>query len=212
MLIAAGSVRDIAVRAFKLCGLTWSGEYLWFSEAVTNQIMSLDPHTHEVLRRIPCPGVHADLTTVGGNLLQVVADPMALRVIDCDTGSIIDERPSPRPEHKLCGLEAGHDGIWMGFADTGVIDLRDAESFRLLDSFAVAHPMGGLAVSDRYLFCADHPAGLIHVVDLAGRTEEAAIDVNGNPTGITWDGSQIWYCDDTTLQLRAIEVPGITEG
>lgn len=27
--------------------------------------------------------------------------------------------------------------------------------------------------------------------------------------GITWDGSPIWYCDYTTLQLRAIEVPGI---
>jgi DNA-binding beta-propeller fold protein YncE len=212
VLIAAGSVRDISVHAFKLCGLTWCGEYLWFSEAVTNQISAVDPHTREVTRRIPCADVRADLTTAGGHLLQVVGDAMTLRVIDSDTGATIDELQSPRLGHALCGLEAARDGVWMGFDDLGVIDLRGTDGFRLLDSIPIAHPPAGIAVSDRYLFYADHHRGIINVIDFVRRKEIAAIDVDGNPTGITWDGSRIWYCDDTTLQLRAIEVPGIIAG
>lgn len=209
MLFAAGSVRDISVHAIKLCGLTWSGQSLWFSDAVTNRIMALDPQTGEVTRRIPCPGVRGDLTTIDGYLIQVVGDDMTLRVIDPDTEEIVQEVPNPRPGHVLCGLEATHDGMWLGFEDLRVMDLRRTGGAGLIDCFPIAHPVAGLTVSDRYLFYADRRGGIIHVMDLALRREVAAIDVNGNPTGITWDGSQIWYCDYATLQLRAIEVPGI---
>jgi hypothetical protein len=50
------------------------------------------------------------------------------------------------------------------------------------------------------------------MLDLEARRDAASYSVAGNPTGITWDGRRIWYCDYTTLQLRAIEVPGITKG
>jgi glutamine cyclotransferase len=212
MLFAAGSVRDIPVRAFKLCGLTWTGQCLWFSEAVTNLIMALDPHTGEVTKRIPCAGVRTDLTTIDGYLLQVVGDEMSLRVIDPDTGTAVHEVPNPRPGHVLCGLEATHGGVWMGFEDLAVIDLRSKRGFGLIDSIPIAHPVAGVTVSDRYVFYADHRGGVINVIDVALRREVAAIDVDGNPTGITWDGSQIWYCDYRTLQLRAIEVPGLVAG
>jgi streptogramin lyase len=209
MLFAAGTVRDISVRAFKLCGLTWWGQFLWFSEAVTNQIMALDPYTGEVTQRISCPGVRTDLTTVGGNLLQVVGPERSLRTIDPETGKTVGELPNPRPGHVLCGLEATHGGVWMGYEDLKVLDLRSSEDFRLIDSFPIGRPVAGVTVSDRYVAYADYQGAVISLVDPLRRREIAAISVNGNPTGITWDGSRIWYCDYTTLQLRAIEVPGI---
>jgi hypothetical protein len=49
-------------------------------------------------------------------------------------------------------------------------------------------------------------------VNPAHREEVAALSLNGNPTGITWDDRWIWYCDCTTLQIRAIEVPAGIEG
>jgi hypothetical protein len=69
--------------------------------------------------------------------------------------------------------------------------------------------VAGVTVSDNYIAYADYWAGVINLVDSARQQEVATISVNGNPTGLTWDGNWIWYCDYTTLQLRAIEVPGI---
>lgn len=101
MPISLGSVRDIPVRALKLCGLTWSGEFLWFSEAVSNSIMALDPATGKVEHRLPCAGVRTDLTTLSGNLVQVVGDHRALRVIAPDSGDTLMELPNPRPGNVL---------------------------------------------------------------------------------------------------------------
>jgi hypothetical protein len=210
MPMSLGTVRDIPVRALKLCGLTWSGEFLWFSEAVSNQIMALDPVTGSVERRIPCPGVRTDLTTLAGNLVQVVCDARDLRVIDPVSGDTVLEMPNPRPGHVLCGLEATRDGIWLGYEDLRVLDLRSAQNGELLDTIPIPRAVAGLTVSDRFLVYAEHQAGTINLIDVALRRQVASYDVAGNPTGITWDGRRIWYCDYTTLQLRAIEVPGIS--
>lgn len=210
MPMSLGTVRDIPVRALKLCGLTWSGEFLWFSEAVSNQIMALDPVTGSVERRIPCPGVRTDLTTLAGNLVQVVGDARDLRVIDPASGDTVLEMRNPRPGHVLCGLEATKDGIWFGYEDLRVLDLRSAQNGELLDTIPIPRAVSGLTVSDRFLVYAEHQAGTINLIDVALRRQVASYDVAGNPTGITWDGRRIWYCDYTTLQLRAIEVPGIS--
>lgn len=218
MPYAAGTVRDIPVRALKLCGLTWTGQYLWFSEAVSNQIMALDPFTGQVERKISCPGVRTDLTTVGENLLQVVqlenehGVARALRLLDPETGEILSEMPNPRPGNVLCGLEATRHGLWMGYEDLRVVDLRSIDDLRLIDSIPVAHRAAGVTVSDSYLAYADYAAALINLFDIERGREVASISVAGNPTGITWDGSRIWYCDYTTLQLRAIEVAGTAAG
>lgn len=212
MQFAAGSVRDIPVRALKLCGLTWTGQFLWFSEAVSNQIMALDPYTGKVEHRVACSGVRTDLTTVDGNLVQVVGKERALRVIDPEDGQVMAELPNPRPGNLLCGLEATGQGIWMGYEDLRVVDLRDKRTFELLETYRVRHPIAGLTVSDSYVVYADHRAGTVNILDLDARRDVASYSVAGNPTGVTWDGRRIWYCDFTTLQLRAIEVPGITKG
>ncbi|GAA2714971.1 hypothetical protein ACFY2R_21650 [Micromonospora olivasterospora] len=209
MPFAAGTVRDIPVRAFKLCGLTWFGEFLWFSEAVSNQIMALDPHTGLVEHRIPCPEVRTDLTTLDGYLLQVCGEQRCLRGLNPATGEEVTELPNPRPGHLLRGLEATRHGLWLGYEDLRLVELRDPRGMGLIDTFPVRHGVAGLTVSDSYLVYADYAAATINVYDLRERREVAAYSVAGRPTGVTWDGSRIWYCDHGTLQLRAIDVPGL---
>lgn len=211
MPFSVGSVRDIPVRALKLCGLTWSGQYLWFSEAVSNQILALDLGTGAVEHRVPCPQVRTDLTTMDGYLVQVVGPRYSLRMIDPADGSTVAEYDNPRPGHELSGLEANGHGLWMGYEDLRRIDLRDKRSLELIDTYEVRHRVAGLTVSDSYIVYADHHAGTVNLLDLEARREVASYSVAGNPTGIGWDGSRIWYCDYTTLQLRAIEVPGTTK-
>ncbi|GAB3974154.1 hypothetical protein GCM10029978_055060 [Actinoallomurus acanthiterrae] len=212
MPYAAGSVRDIPVHAMKLCGLTWTGQYLWFSDAVRNRIAALDPATGQVIRSHPCPGVRTDLTTIGGHLVQVAGADRVLRFIDPESGEILRELPNPRPGNTLCGLEATRHGLWLGYEDLRTIDLRDLDDLRLVTSVPVRHRIAGVTVSDVYLAYADYRGATINILELASGREVASISVNGNPTGIAWDGSFIWYCDYTTFQLRAIEVPGIAGG
>lgn len=210
MPLAAGTVRDIPVRALKLCGLTWTGDFLWFSEAVSNQITALDLHTGKVEHRISCPEVRTDLTSLAGNLVQVAGDERALRVLSPTSGEVLSELPNPRPGNVLCGLEATQHGVWFGYEDLRVVDLRSAEDFELIESFRVPCGVAGVTVSDHFLAYADYRGATINLVDIERQREVAAYSVHGNPTGITWDGGRIWYCDFTTLQLRAIEIPGIT--
>ncbi|HEX2317142.1 MAG TPA: hypothetical protein VHJ17_25575 [Thermomonospora sp.] len=209
MPFAAGSVRDIPVRAFKLCGLTWTGQDLWFSEAVSNQIVALDPATGEVRHRISCPGVRTDLTTMEGRLVQVAGEARDLRVLHPETGDVLAERPNPRPGHVLCGMEATRHGLWLGYEDLRVIDLRDPDDLSLVASFPVRNGVAGITASDGFVAYADYRGATINLLDLDRGTEVASVSVAGNPTGITWDGTRIWYCDYTTLQLRAIEILGI---
>jgi glutamine cyclotransferase len=209
MPLAAGTVRDISVRAFKLCGLTWFGEFLWFSEAVSNQIMALDPQTGQVEHRIPCPGVAADLTTLDGYLLQVCGPDRCLRGIAPRTGEEVTEFANPRPADRLRGLEATRHGLWLGYENLKLVELRDPKTMSLIDTFPLRHPPAGLTVSDNYLVYADYAGSTINVYDVRERRELAAYSVAGSPTGVTWDGSRVWYCDHGTLQLRAIEVPGM---
>jgi hypothetical protein len=212
MRFAAGSVRDIPVRALRLCGLTWTGQFLWFSEAVSNQIMALDPYAGSIEHRVPCPGVKADLTTADGYLIQVAGADRALRVIDPVAGCVVDERPNPRPGSTLAGVEATRHGLWLGYDNPGLIELRDRRTLELIESYHIRHPMAGLTVSDNYAVYADRDAGNLNLFDLDTGRDVASYSVAGQPTGVTWDGTRIWYCDYATLQLRAIEIPGITKG
>ncbi|ONI76376.1 hypothetical protein ALI144C_37660 [Actinosynnema sp. ALI-1.44] len=210
MPFSLGTTRDIPVRALKPCGLTWSGEYLWFSESVSGQISALDPVTGTVERRIACPELCTDLTTMGGNLVQVVGRTRYLRVIHPVSGEVVTELPNPRSGHALSGLEATRDGVWFGYEDLQLVDLRSTDNWRLIDVIPVRGRVSGLTASDSYVAYTDYRAGTINMVDYRTGRELVAYDPPGNPTGITWDGNRIWYCDYTTLQLRAIEVPGIS--
>ncbi len=209
MPIAAGTTRDIPVRALRLCGLTWTGEFLWFSEATLNRIMAIDPTTGEIADTIDCPDVTTGLTTLGGNLVQVVGTERRLRVIDPESHDVVDEWDNPRPGHQLCGIEAGRDGVWMGYEDLRLVDLRSGDDLELLDTVQVPGRVAGITVNDTFVVYADHRAATLTLLDRLRRVPAASISINGHPTGITWDGTRIWYCDYTTLQLRAIEVPGI---
>ncbi|GAA3030331.1 hypothetical protein [Actinokineospora globicatena] len=208
MTILAGIVRDLPVQALELCGVTWSGEFLWYSESFTGQITAVDAVTGARSREIACDDIRADLTTMDGYLVQVVGERRDLRMLSPETGAVVAEFANPRPGHTLTGLEACRDGLWLGYADLKVLDLRDSSDFHLIDCVAVRRPPAGVTVSDGYLVYSDHGGSMLTVVDTATRREQVSVRVWGKPSGLTWDGSLIWYCDQATLQLRAVELPG----
>jgi len=207
ILYAAGSVQDVSVDAEFLCGLTWFGELLWYADAGRERIVAVDPYVGEVLTVLECPQLRRGLATVGGNLVYAAGPDYRLRIIHPDGGGFVAEARNPRTGEKIAALEGGRQGLWIGYRH--VLELRDTTDFEMLASVGVGSKVAGATVTDRYIVYSNRAAESIIVVDRATEQEILQINLHGSPTGLTWDGSRIWYCDNAANRLRAIDVPGI---
>jgi hypothetical protein len=207
MLYAAGSVHDVSVDAECLCGLTWFGELLWFADAGRERVVAIDPYAGEVLTVIACPGLRCGLATVGGHLVYAAGLDDRLCIIDPDAGQLLAEARNPRAGEEITALEGGRRGLWIGYRN--LLELRSVSDFRVLASVGVRAKVAGATVTDRYVIYSNRQSESIIVVDPALEQEILPIGVHGSPTGLTWDGSRIWYCDNASSRLRAIDVPGI---
>jgi hypothetical protein len=207
MLYAAGSVHDVSVEAEVLCGLTWSGELLWFADAGRERVVSLDPATGESVSVIACPDLRRGLATLSGNLVYAAGPDYRLRIIDPESGELVSEARNPRAGEEITGLEGGRQGLWIGYRST--LELRSTADFSSLSCIGVRGRPTGVTVTDRYVVYSDRAAESINVVDPVMEQEILPINVHGSPTGVSWDGSRIWYCDNAASRLRAIDVPGV---
>lgn len=169
----------------------------------------MDPASGHTVDVISCPVVKTGLTSMDGKLVQVAGLKRDLRTIDPRTHEVLDERPNPRPGKELCGIEAGPHGVWLGYEDVGVLDLCSRADLSIVESIAVSGRIAGVSANEQFVIYADHQAATITLVDLARREEVTVIEVEGNPTGTTWDGERIWYCDYSTAALRSIQLPDL---
>jgi hypothetical protein len=207
MLYAAGSVHDLSVDAESLCGLTWDGGLLWFADSGRERIVAIDPHAGESLTVIACPDLRRGLATVAGNLVYAAGPDHHLCTVDPESGDILSEARNPRAGQEILGLEGGREGLWIGYRN--VLQLHNTKDFGALTSVAVRGRVAGVTVTDRYVAYSNRAEESIIVVDPRTEQEILPINVHGSPTGVTWDGSHLWYCDSAASRLRAIDVPGI---
>lgn len=207
MLYAAGSVHDVSVEAEMLSGLTWYGDLLWFADAGLERIVAVDPHVGRSEAVIGCPGLRRGLATMGGHLVYAAGPDYKLHIVDPASGNLIAETRNPRPGEEITGLEGSRQGLWVGYRDS--LDLRSVADFSLINCLGVRGRVSGVTVTDRYVAYSDRPAENIIVVDPAAEQEILPINVHGSPTGLAWDGTRIWYCDNAHSRLRAIDVPGL---
>lgn len=208
--LAATPVCSIAVDGQRLCGLTWMNQALWFSDAALEQVLAVVPRTGKIVRRVNCQGVQTDLTHLDGHLLQIVEPDRGLRVLDPHSGAVVRELANPRPQGKLCGIEATAAGLWMGYRDPLVIDLRKASDLSLIHSIPVDQDVAGVTAINGVVAFASYSTGQITLIDPVAGHVIVILEVDGNPTGLTTDGRWLWYCDHTNVHLRAIAVPGLS--
>jgi hypothetical protein len=207
IIYTAASVRDHSVDADRISGLTWSGHTLWYADAGRGRAVCLDPRTGVPGAELACPGLVTGLTTLGGCLLY--ATSTTLRLTEPQSGDVLREVASPRPDTQVCGMEAGKDGIWLGWPDA--LELRDASNLRLLATIPAPLGVAGITVTDRYVVHTDLLGEAITVFDLQTGRNVLQIQVDGRPaTSLTWDGLRLWYADAGNMRLRALDVPGLS--
>lgn len=206
---------DVAVRVpgRHLCGLTWLDGLLWYSDHGLDEIIAVDPATGAVVNRFPCPGVRTGLTAVDGErLIQVVDGDKRLRELDPHTGQVIAEYPNPRPGGELCGIQSTPDGLWTGYSDPPVIELRRLPDPEPILSVPVNEDVADLTVAGDLVVFANHPDARLNFLDPRARLIVEVVHVMGKPTGLTWDGERLWYCDYAASHLRAVEVASLGIG
>lgn len=188
------------------CGLTWDGARLWHSDQGSGRIYALDPGG-AVVREIACELVRADLAWDGAQLLQVGGRPKRLVVVDPDTGDVVATRPVRPPSGRLTGLEVGPDGIWMCLRGPTVLQRRDPATLAVEVEYPVpGSAPSGLTWADGAVIHGDYDDGVLYVTDAASGAARGTVAVTGRPTGLTWDGARLWYCDFPGRRIRPVEL------
>lgn len=193
-----------------MCGLTWDGTRLWHSDQDAEMIYAIDPREGTVERQFPCPRVRADLAFDGTQLLQVGDRPKRLVQIDPTTGEVVGTKPVPPASGRLTGTELGPDGIWLLLRGPTVVQLRDYASMEVVREFpALGDSPSGLTCAGGVVVYGDFDDGVLRAMD--GRTGEhlGEVAVPGRPTGITWDGERLWYCDFAARSFRALALASV---
>jgi hypothetical protein len=205
-------VRALPAPGQYLCGLTFDRGRLWHSDQDAGRIWALDPGTGEVTTTFGSDRVRADLTTVDGLLAQVGGRPKRLVLFDPGTGEEVGERAVHPPSGRLCGVETAPEGIWAGLVNPSVVQLRDPVGLQVLREFTVPGVPSGLTVAAGLVVYSDFGAGVIRALhpETGGLVGEVAVE--GHPTGTTWDGEHVWYCDFAGRRLAALRLADITGG
>jgi hypothetical protein len=210
MTITRGPARvleSIPAPATYLCGLTWDGEYLWHSDQEAKRIWALDRNDGAVVRSFHCGWVRADLAFDGSMLCQVGGRPKRLVLVDRESGAVTGIVRVEPSSGRVTGAAMGPDGMWMCLRDPMVLQLRDYPALEIVREYPVPGVQpSGLTYAHGFVLYGEFPTGFVHAVDAASGRHVATTPVKGRPTGMTWDGERVWYCDFASRLVRATEL------
>lgn len=193
-----------------LCGLTWDGSMLWHSDQDAKAIYALDPNDGTVARSWPCARVRADLAYDGARLLQVGGHPKRLVLIDPGTGEAVGEKAVLPSSGRLTGIEFGPEGLWLCLRGPTVVQLRNYTTMEIEREYPTGgESPSGLTYVDGMVLHGDFGDALVRALDARTGAALGSFRVPGHPTGMTWDGSHLWYCDFPARALRAIALDSV---
>jgi hypothetical protein len=193
-----------------LCGLTWDGVHLWHSDQEAAKIFAIDPADGTIVRDFPCAAVRADLAFDGALLCQVGGRPKRLVLVDRATGAVAGERAVLPASGRLTGVELGPEGIWMCLRAPMVVQLRSYPEMAVQREYPVpGSSPGGLTYARGVVVYGEFEAGRLHAIDPATGAWLGGARVVGRPTGMTWDGERLWYCDFPGRRLSAVALDDV---
>ena len=176
----------------KLCGLAWDGHHLWHSDAGEERIYCFDPQDGNILRSFGCPNVRTCLAWDGTSLWQVAGQPKRLKCLDPADGYV--RRELELGSEAACGVEIDGGAFWLTHEE-GRIELRSLDDGQVLREFDALPRIAGITLADGVLWYAVDHLSLLVAVDPETGEERVRHEVDGIPTGLTWDGTRLWYAD-----------------
>lgn len=190
-----------------MCGLTWDGVHLWHSDQDALKIFAIDRADGAVVREFECKSVRADLAFDGSMLCQVGGRPKRIVLVNRETGRVTGRREVLPASGRLTGTEMGPEGMWMLLREPMVVQLRDYPAMTVRREYPVpGSSPSGLTYARETVVYGEFEPGILHAVDAATGAHLGSASVIGRPTGLTWDGERLWYCDFPNRVLRTIQL------
>jgi outer membrane protein assembly factor BamB len=190
-----------------LCGLTWDGEQLWHSDQEAARIYAIDRATGRVTRTYRCDDVRADLAFDGSMLCQVGGRPKQLVLVDPASGDVTGRRKILPASGRVTGVEFGPEGLWLVLREPNVVQLRDYPAMTVQREYRVpGEGPSGLTYADGIILFGEFNTAMLHAIEAGTGAHIASAEVQGHPTGLTWDGERVWYCDFGARMLRALDL------
>lgn len=188
------------------CGLAWDGRRLWHSDQEAARIYAIELSTGSVVHTYRCDQVRADLAFDGTMLCQVGGRPKRLVLVDPQTGTVTGHQEIRPASGRVTGVEFGPEGLWMCLREPMVVQLRDYSSMQVRREFPVrGSSPSGLTYADGVVVYGEFESGELHSIDPTNGTHIGSTRVDGRPTGLTWDGNRLWYCDFPGRAIRSID-------
>ncbi|MCZ6703883.1 MAG: choice-of-anchor D domain-containing protein, partial [Ignavibacteria bacterium] len=135
-------------------GLAFSGEYLYFTDAVaTPYIYVLDAETGSVITSYPTPSFDIDgLAFIEPNLYAMDYSFSTIYVLDSQTGSIINTIYPPAPVGG--GIDGGNGRLFASDFNMNIYELNPVTG-AIINSFSSVNFVYGLGFTGERLFAAD---------------------------------------------------------
>jgi glutamine cyclotransferase len=195
-----------------LCGLAWVDGCLWYSDGKESTIYKLDPLNGEALTVYKIPDVNTSLSYDGGCLWQVTGEgyltgPKSVTKIDPESGRVLEVIGLGVDSMYVAGVEVQGDRVWVGLEQRGRLQQRRLYTGEILRDFRAEPKIAGIVAADGSFFYCEFDQRLLVEVDPETGGELARCTLEGNPTGVTWDGRHIWYNDYTGKKIRKVNPP-----
>jgi outer membrane protein assembly factor BamB len=188
-----------------LCGLTWDGRWLWHSDQDAACIYAIDPSAGSIVHTYRCDEVRADMAFDGTMLCQVGGRPKRLVLVDPRSGNVAGHKAILPASGRVTGIEFGPEGLWMCLREPMVVQLRDYSSMQVRREFTVSGSSpSGLTYADGLVVYGEFESAILHSINPANGAHVGSTEVDGRPTGLTWDGNRLWYCDFPGRAIRSI--------
>lgn len=198
-------VRTLPGPSDYMCGLTFDGTLLWHSDQDAAKVYAVDPGDGRVVREFDCQKVRADLAHDGRWLCQVGGRPKRVVLLDPENGAVVGEKAVLPASGRLTGLESSAEGFWMILRGPTTVQLRDHETMTVQREFpAMGESPSGLTYADGVVVYGDFDDGTLYAMDPHTGEHLGSVPTGGRPTGLTWDGEHVWFCDFPTRSFRAV--------
>jgi hypothetical protein len=188
----------------KASGLAWDGTYLYFGIYGVNgdNFYRFDPQTGESTLLFTHAVVDDSFgMTWDGEHLWVIfqpsgsSNPAEATQIDLSGNTVSS---FPLPDHYMSGI-AYDDGNFFActyFPNPGIVYYTDDQGTPLSQFAPPAYEqIWDVAIQDDFLWFVDYDADMIYKTDRDGTLIEEHQTENMKPSGIVWDGVNIWYVD-----------------
>lgn len=189
-----------------LCGMAFDGEMLWHSDGETHLLYQIDPKTHQIIRTISCPDVSTGLAFDGKHLWQVVGKHKHLICIDIPTGNIIRKLELLPDNNDICGIDIKGRILWLGREHIGLLEMRDITDGTLIQRFPAPDRIAGVTIVENHVWYTEAIRAELICVDARDGSSQGRYEIDGMPTGLTWDGKWFWYCDYASKTIKAVSI------